>query len=73
MANLELPVTSYEDAAVRVLRMTRRVSEVNREAVIGAHGAGRSTFLKGLVGEQLPTSGSSGRPQALGPSSWMTT
>ena len=32
-----------------------------------------STVIKGLVGEQLPTSGSSGRPQVLGPSSWMTT
>ena len=49
------------------------VSEVNRVADIGAYGAGKSAVNKGLVGEQLPTSGSSGRPQVLGPSSWMTT
>ena len=49
------------------------VSQVSRVAVIGANGAGKSTAIKLLVGEQLPTLGSSGRPQVLGPSSWMTT
>ena len=49
------------------------VSQVSRVAVIGANGAGKSAVNKGLVGEQLPTSGFSGRPQVLGPSSWMTT
>ena len=47
--------------------------DVSRVAVIGANDAEKSTVIKGLVGEQLPTSGSSGRPQELGPSSWMTT
>ena len=34
------------------------VSQVSRVAVIGANGAGESTAIKALVGEQLPTSGS---------------
>ena len=34
------------------------VSQVSRVAVIGANGAGKSTAIKLLVGEQLPTSGS---------------
>ena len=34
------------------------VSQVSRVAVIGANGAGESTVIKGLVGEQLPTLGS---------------
>jgi elongation factor 3 len=34
------------------------VSQVSRVAVIGANGAGKSTAIKVLVGEQLPTSGS---------------
>merc|ERR1712012_1290418 len=34
------------------------VSQVSRVAVIGANGAGKSTAIKVLVGEQLPTEGS---------------
>merc|ERR1712134_234243 len=34
------------------------VSQVSRVAVIGANGAGKSTAIKVLVGEQLPSSGS---------------
>ena len=34
------------------------VSQVSRVAVIGANGAGKSTAIMVLVGEQLPTSGS---------------
>ena len=34
------------------------VSQVSRVAVVGANGAGESTVIKGLVGVQLPTSGS---------------
>merc|ERR1711972_670423 len=34
------------------------VSQVSRVAVIGAHGAGKSTAIKVLVGEQKPTQGS---------------
>ena len=33
------------------------VSQVSRVAVIGANGAGKSTAIKVLVGEQLPTEG----------------
>ena len=33
------------------------VSQVSRVAVVGADGAGESTVIKGLVGEQLPISG----------------
>ena len=35
------------------------VSQVSRVAVVGASGAGKSAVNKGLVDEQLPTSGSS--------------
>ena len=45
------------------------VSQVSRVAIVGASGAGKSAVNKGLVDEQLPTSGSSRRPQVLGPSS----
>merc|ERR1712137_1477574 len=34
------------------------VSQVSRVAVIGANGAGKSTAIKVLVGEQMPTQGS---------------
>merc|ERR1712066_942198 len=34
------------------------VSQVSRVAVIGANGAGKSTAIKVLVGEQKPTEGS---------------
>merc|ERR1719282_1158450 len=41
------------------------VSQVSRVAVIGANGAGKSTAIKVLVGEQLPSQGSIWKAQGL--------
>jgi len=41
-----------------IMDVSLTVSHVSRVAVIGANGAGKSTAIKVLVGEQLPTSGS---------------
>jgi len=41
------------------------VSQVSRVAVIGANGAGKSTAIKVLVGEQIPTEGSIWKAQGL--------
>ena len=43
------------------------VSQVSRVAVVGASGAGESTVIKGLVGEQLPTLGSIWKATGLRP------
>ena len=43
----------------------RTVSQVSRVAVIGANGAGKSTAIKVLVGEQLPTEGTIWKAQGL--------
>ena len=45
--------------------MPRTVSQVSRVAVIGANGAGKSTAIKVLVGEQLPTEGTIWKAQGL--------
>jgi elongation factor 3 len=41
-----------------IMDVTLTVSQVSRVAVIGANGAGKSTAIKVLVGEQKPTEGS---------------
>merc|ERR1719486_1434991 len=41
-----------------IMDVSLTVSQVSRVAVIGANGAGKSTAIKVLVGEQLPTAGS---------------
>jgi len=41
-----------------IMDVSLTVSQVSRVAVIGANGAGKSTAIKVLVGEQLPTEGS---------------
>merc|ERR1712012_827959 len=41
-----------------IMDVSLQVSQVSRVAVIGANGAGKSTAIKVLVGEQLPTEGS---------------
>merc|ERR1712187_625368 len=41
-----------------IMDVNLTVSQVSRVAVIGANGAGESTAIKVLVGEQLPTEGS---------------
>merc|ERR1712187_978430 len=40
-----------------IVDVSLTVSQVSRVAVIGANGAGKSTAIKVLVGEQIPTSG----------------
>merc|ERR1719469_304894 len=40
-----------------IMDVSLTVSQVSRVAVIGANGAGKSTAIKVLVGEQLPTEG----------------
>eukprot|EP00435_Cladocopium_sp_Y103_P050538 s442_g15.t1 len=42
-----------------IMDVSLTVSQVSRVAVIGANGAGKSTAIKVLVGEQLPTEGES--------------
>jgi len=41
-----------------IMNVSLTVSQLSRVAVIGANGAGKSTAIKVLVGEQLPTEGS---------------
>merc|ERR1711933_406297 len=41
-----------------IMDVSLTVSQVSRVAVIGANGAGKSTAIKVLVGEQKPTEGS---------------
>merc|ERR1711976_212608 len=41
-----------------IMNVNLTVSQVSRVAVIGANGAGKSTAIKVLVGEQKPTEGS---------------
>merc|ERR1711904_349971 len=41
-----------------IMDVSLSVSQCSRVAVIGANGAGKSTAIKVLVGEQIPTSGS---------------
>merc|ERR1719158_803893 len=41
-----------------IMDINLTVSQVSRVAVIGANGAGKSTAIKVLVGEQKPTEGS---------------
>merc|ERR1712023_510881 len=41
-----------------IMNVNLTVSQVSRVAVIGANGAGKSTAIKVLVGEQKPTQGS---------------
>merc|ERR1712093_953644 len=41
-----------------IMDVSLTVSQVSRVAVIGANGAGKSTAIKVLVGEQKPTDGS---------------
>merc|ERR1739844_189248 len=48
-----------------IMDVSLAVSQVSRVAVIGANGAGKSTAIKVLVGEQLPTQGSIWKAQGL--------
>ena len=51
--------------SLSLLETPRTVSQVSRVAVIGANGAGKSTAIKVLVGEQLPTEGTIWKAQGL--------
>merc|ERR1712241_394711 len=48
-----------------IMDVSLQVSQCSRVAVIGANGAGKSTAIKVLVGEQLPTQGSIWKAQGL--------
>eukprot|EP00439_Symbiodinium_sp_Y106_P059383 s2085_g8.t1 len=48
-----------------IMDVSLTVSQVSRVAVIGANGAGKSTAIKVLVGEQLPTEGTIWKAQGL--------
>lgn len=48
-----------------IVDVSLTVSQVSRVAVIGANGAGKSTAIKVLVGEQIPTEGSIWKSQGL--------
>merc|ERR1719506_2571775 len=48
-----------------IMDVNLTVSQVSRVAVIGANGAGKSTAIKVLVGEQKPTEGSMWKASGL--------
>jgi len=48
-----------------IMDVSLTVSQVSRVAVIGANGAGKTTAIKVLVGEQMPTEGSIWKAQGL--------
>merc|ERR1712127_61204 len=56
MTNVSFQYPTKDKPTVVDINLT--VSQVSRVAVIGANGAGKSTAIKVLVGEQKPTSGS---------------
>jgi len=56
MNNVDYQYPTKDKPTVVDVNLT--VSQVSRVAVIGANGAGKSTAIKVLVGEQKPTSGS---------------
>merc|ERR1711990_779168 len=56
MVNVSYQYPSKDKPTIMDVSLT--VSQVSRVAVIGANGAGKSTAIKVLVGEQKPTEGS---------------
>merc|ERR1712241_360122 len=56
MNNVSFTYPTKDKPTIMVVSLT--VSQVSRVAVIGANGAGKSTAIKVLVGEQKPTEGS---------------
>merc|ERR1719182_971624 len=56
MNNITFTYPSKDKPTIMDVNLT--VSQVSRVAVIGANGAGKSTAIKVLVGEQKPTQGS---------------
>jgi len=55
MNNVDFKYPTQDKPTIMDVSLT--VSQVSRVAVIGANGAGKSTAIKVLVGEQLPTNG----------------
>merc|ERR1712134_70331 len=56
MNNVDVQYPTKDKPTIMDVSLT--VSQVSRVAVIGANGAGKSTAIKALVGEQLPSKGS---------------
>merc|ERR1712151_1455347 len=56
MTNVTFQYPTKDKPTIMDVNLT--VSQVSRVAVIGANGAGKSTAIKVLVGEQKPTEGS---------------
>merc|ERR1712134_192783 len=56
MNNVTFQYPTKDKPSIIYVNLT--VSQVSRVAVIGANGAGKSTAIKVLVGEQKPTEGS---------------
>merc|ERR1712164_17757 len=56
MSNVTFQYPTKDKPTIMDVNLT--VSQVSRVAVIGANGAGKSTAIKVLVGEQKPTEGS---------------
>ena len=63
MANVSFRYPTKDTPTIVDVNLT--VSQVSRVAVIGANGAGKSTAIKVLVGEQLPTEGQIWRAAGL--------
>merc|ERR1719359_1121403 len=55
MNNIDVQYPTKDKPTIMDVSLT--VSQVSRVAVIGANGAGKSTAIKVLVGEQTPTEG----------------
>merc|ERR1712166_520276 len=56
MNNVDVQYPTKDKPTIMDVSLT--VSQVSRVAVIGANGAGKTTAIKALVGEQLPSKGS---------------
>merc|ERR1719230_1054240 len=63
MNNITFTYPSKDKPTIMDVNLT--VSQVSRVAVIGANGAGKSTAIKVLVGEQKPTEGSMWKASGL--------
>merc|ERR1719388_331565 len=63
MNNVTFTYPTKEKPTIMDVNLT--VSQVSRVAVIGANGAGKSTAIKVLVGEQKPTQGSMWKASGL--------
>eukprot|EP00435_Cladocopium_sp_Y103_P025953 s2172_g6.t1 len=65
MNNVSFTYPTKDADKPTIMDVSLTVSQVSRVAVIGANGAGKSTAIKVLVGEQLPTEGTIWKAQGL--------